>query len=414
MASSTQTPGERLPPHWKSPLAPTSLAFYATWLAVAYGPLSLWLQGHLPDSGLAHAGLAALLALLLLFVARATLDIRPGIHRNWPGLALILQIPAALTACAAFNDGLQPALLIPVVAQIALGFGRRFAVILILVTDFAFAWILLHQPSWRDTPGLTDSAPSHVALLVAYLGFQIFAICVAVFARRAEEAREEALRVNAELLATRELLQQGTRSDERLRLSRELHDLTGHKLTALKMQLALRRRQAPSEDSFALENCERLAEELLADIRGVVTVLRPHEGVDLQRALRALDPGLPRPEVLFDLDPELRVADMRSAEVLLRCAQEGLTNAMRHSAATSVSVSLARAPEGLLLAIADDGNGRVARLRAGNGLRGLRERLEDVGGRLQISDRQPTGLVLQAILPQPQAVTLAVAETPAC
>lgn len=106
------------------------------------------------------------------------------------------------------------------------------------------------------------------------------------------------------------------------------------------------------------------------------------------------------------LDAGLRVADMRGAEVLLRCAQEGLTHALRHSAATTVSLSLRRVAEGLLPEIADDGVGRTARMRRGNGLRGLRERLEDLGGRPQLEDRVPAGIVLRAVLPEARATAL--------
>jgi signal transduction histidine kinase len=130
-----------------------------------------------------------------------------------------------------------------------------------------------------------------------------------------------------------------------------------------------------------------------------VTTLRQHDGVDLHQALRALDPELPRPRVSFDLDPEARVADMRQAEALLRCAQEGLANALRHSGAAEIRVALARGPDVLTLAIEDDGRGRSFALRPGNGLRGMRERLEEVGGDLLIEDRLPAGLAVRAVVP---------------
>ncbi|MGH8455864.1 MAG: ATP-binding protein, partial [Stenotrophobium sp.] len=92
-------------------------------------------------------------------------------------------------------------------------------------------------------------------------------------------------------------------------------------------------------------------------------------------------------------------ADMRRAEALLRCAQEGLTNALRHADAATVRVSLRQEAAGVVLTVEDDGRGRVAQVRAGNGLRGIRERLEEAGGHLELRDRAPSGLVLRTILP---------------
>jgi signal transduction histidine kinase len=146
-----------------------------------------------------------------------------------------------------------------------------------------------------------------------------------------------------------------------------------------------------------LQHCLRITEELLVDVRGVVSSLRESDGIDLHQALRALDPGLPSPRVIFDLDPEVRVADIRQAEAMLRCAQEGLTNALRHSGAAEIRVTLAETGEALTLRVEDDGNGSV--IEPGNGLIGLKERLQQLGGHLRIDIRAPRGLALVATLP---------------
>lgn len=384
---------------WNGLFAPLNITAYVTWIAVASGPALDWAHNHLIGSWSTHAGLAGLVAFLVLYVLRC-LD--PGesdaVAERMARRLILLQAVAALLACwgliaccgMANSGGSLPVLLIIVAGQMAVLYPTRTALALLLAINLPLAALLVQRWGW------TNAVPG----ILAYGGFQAFAALTLAYAKRTEHARADALRINAELMATRQLLEEGTRADERLRLSRDLHDLTGHKLTALKMQLALHRRQASVNDASALEHCERLADELLTDIRGVVSVLRPHEGVDLQNALRALDPGLPRPKVIFELDPEVRVADMRGAEVLLRCAQEGLTNALRHSMATTVTVSLGRTPQGLLLAIIDDGKGRIARLNTGNGLRGLRERLVEAGGRLELSDHAPQGIALRALLPE--------------
>jgi signal transduction histidine kinase len=131
----------------------------------------------------------------------------------------------------------------------------------------------------------------------------------------------------------------------------------------------------------------------------VVTSLRESDGVDLHQALRALDPGLPKPIVAFELDEQALVPNIRHAEAILRCAQEGLTNALRHSGAERVLVALRDSVEGLTLSVEDDGNGPDGDWELGNGLRGLRERLQQLGGRVDIEARRPQGIVLRAILP---------------
>jgi signal transduction histidine kinase len=283
---------------------------------------------------------------------------------------------------------MQAVLLVLVAAQIPAAAAPRWGAALLTAANLTL--LILFMQMLSPLKG--------IQLAIAHLAFQLFAAQVAAYAYRAHESREATSRINAELLATRHLLEEGARTEERLHLSRELHDVIGHKLTALKLQLALQARGAVPPAS-ALQRYVRLTDELLFDVRGVVTALRQSDGVDLHRALRALDPGLPQPRVTFELDAEVRVPDIRQAETMLRCAQEGLTNALRHSGAAEVRIALSAAAEGLTLTVEDDGRGRGSAFEFGNGLRGLHERLQGLGGHLRIEARAPRGLVLRAVLP---------------
>ncbi|MGH8460194.1 MAG: sensor histidine kinase [Stenotrophobium sp.] len=386
----------QLPQYYHALLSPVSLAAYAAWLAVVYPPLSQRLQGHLDFSAPALAGFTGQCVVLVFFLLKHRLISNFG--GRWPLLSragILLQLAGALVACAAFNDGLQPILLLLVVPQIAIAFAMPAEIAILVATNLALFAIMRSYPPVPGVPVLTFS--------IAYMSLQAFGVLTLTFAARAEAARDEAVRANAELMATRQLLGEGARGDERLRLSRELHDIAGHKLTALKLQLTLAQRRGGAP-ATVLQESVQLADELLGDIRGIVGTLREHDGIDLKQALLALTQAIPHPRITLDLAAAPpRVADMARAQTLLRCAQEGLTNVMRHSGATRVRISLARSGEGLVLAIEDNGNGRAARLQAGNGLRGLRERLNEVGGRLEISDLKPSGLALRAILPEAQA-----------
>jgi signal transduction histidine kinase len=293
------SPGRRTP--GAGILGPINLAAYLAWLAVALSPLILQGEHALPPAPL--AGLAAQLAFLVLFVLRAKLEERDAL--DWRALAVVVaQAAAALIAIWATDDRMQGVLLVLVASQLAIVASPRVAAAVLLPVNIAAA-ILFAQ----SLPGVKAAQ-----VTIAFMSFQAFAALVTAYAYRAHWAHETALRVNAELLATRRLLEEGTRAEERLRMSRELHDVVGNKLTGLKLQLVLQSRGADRGKNPQLEQCLRLADELLTDVRAVVTTLRQHDGVDLHQALRALDPALPRPRVTFDLDPEVRLADMHQAE----------------------------------------------------------------------------------------------------
>lgn len=360
-------------------LSPLSLAAYLTWLAVAIEPALRLSQQGWPPAGWTLAGVAASLAMLLLFIAR---DLSTSLARR-RALALA-QLPMALVAFAAFRDGLQPVLMILVAAQLATLFPARITLLVLTVANALMLALMLE--AWPLLRALLSAA--------AYAGFQGFAALTAHALAAAQTARDEARHINAELLATRALLAEGARAEERLHLSRELHDLAGHKLTALKLQLA----RADTDPAAALPACRQLADELLADVRGVVGAFRAHDGVDLHQALTGLAGAIPDPRIALALDADARPADLARAQALLRSAQEGVTNALRHSGGQQLGIRLWRDAAGLHLAVEDDGRGPGA-APAGNGLKGLEERLAAVGGRLDFGPREGGGTRLLATVP---------------
>jgi signal transduction histidine kinase len=136
----------------------------------------------------------------------------------------------------------------------------------------------------------------------------------------------------------------------------------------------------------------------MADIRGVVQTLRAEDGIDLEDTLRTMASALPRPRLELEVDRHARPATLGQAEAVLRTVQEALTNAARHSEARTLWAVLSREPGRLHLDLRDDGR-RQGELRSGNGLRGMRERLEALGGGLDIGHTQTGGVHLKAWLP---------------
>ncbi len=350
---------------------PMSLAALVTWLAVFATVLFGVFGSRVAERGVTIPTIIAML--VFLFGVVADIVKVEGCQRLGRAVFLIeIEAIAALLVLALTGDGSVPALFVILAVQIAyLGSPIRWW--LMGINNIGLIGVLL----WMWPLG------GAIATFGLYAGFQAFATLTAFYARSAENSRDALRLVNAELLATQSLLEDSARSHERLRLSRELHDVSGHKLTALKLQLAALARD-PAGAPPAVETAARLADELLGDIRAVVSQMRHDEGLDLGRAIEELAAPIPRPRVNLSIQPNLRIDDIAQARALLRAAQEALTNAARHSQAEQVWLSLGRRNGSIELDVRDNGRGAV-QPRAGNGLTGMRERLEDVGGGLRIS-----------------------------
>jgi len=369
-------------------LGPLSLAAYVTWLAIALRSIS-------PERLVAGdvrfwIGSLSLLAMLVLFVAHTLSQRAPSLRRSL--VLILLQAAAALLAGFMLRDGWTGVLLIVVAAQLALLMPamRTMAIMLALNLVLLYQWWLL------------DAHLGSVALeLLPLLAFQAFAALTAHYQSDAEHSRDELAQLNAQLLATQALLDEGTRNEERLKLSRELHDVAGHKLTALKLNLALLARDPALRERAEISTATLLAHELLDDIRAVVSQLRRHDGIELRAALEALIRPIPGPRFTLQVDEDARPPSMQAAETLLRCAQESITNALKHGQPRLISLHCQRTDGRIQLRIRDDGSSQPT-LVAGNGLTGMRERLEALGGDLRVAANAERGVELIARLPAEQ------------
>ncbi len=367
-------------------LSPLSLAAYAAWLAV-------WLGSH-PASGstvltawILHA---ALIGFLLLFVIEHLLSGRVGRTGELAidaGLAIFALVAITLTP-----HGPAPILLVLLSAVIAAQWPPRTLMVALVTVNLAFAAVIL--TTW---PGSTSHRFIYIC---AYISFQVFAALVMRYAAQAQDMSERLRATNADLLATRELLAEGARDAERLRVARELHDIAGHKLTALKINLTALERDPRFAQAPQPALCRQLADELLGDIRGLVARTRQDDHLDLRDALAALATPFPRPRSHVEITDGVRVTSLTQAGIVLRTAQEALTNSARHSQASNLWLVLDRDDRGLRLDIRDDGRG-VGAPRPGNGLTGMRERLEAAGGSLRVQRTETGGVWLQAWLPDP-------------
>jgi signal transduction histidine kinase len=232
-----------------------------------------------------------------------------------------------------------------------------------------------------------------------YIGYSSFTFITGLVAKHQVEARDEQRRLNSELRATRALLAESSRMSERLRISRELHDLLGHHLTALSLNLEVAGHLAEGKALDHVRQSHTLAKLLLTDVREAVSEMREERGIDLGSAVRVLAEGVPALEVELDLPERLHIDDPERAQVMLRCTQEIITNAVRHAGANRLRLTIAQDPTELRLQARDDGRGCSSAPVAGNGLRGMRERLSACGGRLDITTAPGQGFALDVRIP---------------
>jgi len=170
--------------------------------------------------------------------------------------------------------------------------------------------------------------------------------------------------------------------EERARFSRDLHDVLGHSLTvvAMKSELAARLVDVdPARAKTEMQDVERLSREALQGLRHAVSGYREADlDAELVSARAALEAA--EIDVALPHDGDAAADDVRS--LFAWVLREGVTNVVRHAAASRVRVTLTRTA----LTIEDDGTGLLdpdaASTTPGNGLRGLRERADAVGARL--------------------------------
>ena len=261
-------------------------------------------------------------------------------------------------------------------------------------------WLILQHvplvPVFERLPDFTPTAAVLQAIL--YIGYSSFTFVTGLVAKQQAQARDEQRRLNAELRATRVLLAESSRLSERLRISRELHDLLGHHLTALSLNLEVASHLTEGKAQDHVKQSHTLAKLLLTDVREAVSEMREERGVDLVAAIRTLIEGVPALEVSLDVPERMQVEDPERAQVLLRCAQEIITNTVRHASASHLWLKLEQDPDQIRLQARDDGRG-CAVATPGNGLRGMRERLAAYGGRVDIITAPDQGFALNVQLP---------------
>lgn len=222
----------------------------------------------------------------------------------------------------------------------------------------------------------------------------------------AEEAERQMRQLSQQLVATQE--------EERKHLSRELHDHVAQVLTGLRMELGrIERTKGPvdAQIAAAVAESKKLVDNMFRSVRDLALGLRPSmlDDFGLQPALEwHVRDVTARSGLTVDLhtDGDFSALPERYRTCVYRAVQEALTNCVRHSKASSIKASVIGRSDRLDVSVTDDGIGiDPARLRSGLGLRGIEERVKELGGTMAIGRGVGGGTTLSIQLPVPTAAT---------
>lgn len=357
----------------------------AAWLATT---LPTWLQAT--GSPRFPVWLVAWVSFSVAFAAVSRARLSPS--AQWAALGV--ESASVVAMVGLLCNGYEGTLLVLVAAQIALRTAGRVGGL----------WIAAQSAALAIAIALHWTPRSALLLVPPYLGFQVFGFLVFRLLARETAARHALATSNAELLQLHAKLAERSRADERLRLAQELHDALGHRLTALSLNLEVAAHQTTGEAHVNVRTAQSLVRLALGDVREIVTAWKPPVDLDLRDELVRMAAEIPEPSIHVAVQEHVQVVNRDCSHALLRCAQEVVTNAIRHGRAHNVWIELNGAAGALELLARDDGQG-TSEVRPGDGLAGMRRRFEQLGGTLAVESQSGAGFVVRATLPDPGGVS---------
>jgi signal transduction histidine kinase len=311
------------------------------------------------------------------------------LRNRYPLTVFLIVGPLVWLYYASGNPG-GPAGVYLILALFALSVRRGAVVAGVAAAGLSVAGLL----GWFAVDGQLH-LDGRIGFGVAWAGMAIAAGAALTARRNSRTARKEQAEERTRRLA----------EEERLRIAREVHDVVAHSLAMINVQAGVGAHVAdrrPEEAKAALLAIKQASQSALADLRATLAVLRGTQDRAPAPSLRRLTEltdatsaaGL---QVEVDGEPGELPAPVDSAAY--RIVQESLTNAVRHAKdATRITVRFAPSNGSIEVVVRDDGAGSVDP-GSGNGLRGMRERAEALGGTLNAGAAEEGGYEVRAVLP---------------
>jgi two-component system sensor histidine kinase DesK len=187
--------------------------------------------------------------------------------------------------------------------------------------------------------------------------------------------------------------------EERQRIARDLHDTMGQKLSLMGLKSDLAGKlvyKNPDKAKAEMLDVSQTARSALKEVREMVTEMR---GMRLEDALFRSEQILKAAQIDFHLKGDLKLnhTSLMNENVVSMCIIESVTNAVKHSKAEECIISIEPTPSELIVQVKDNGMGlpKSYRTSRGNGIRGMKERLEFVNGSLSVSSENGTRIVIK-------------------
>ncbi|PAD83905.1 two-component sensor histidine kinase [Niallia circulans] len=187
--------------------------------------------------------------------------------------------------------------------------------------------------------------------------------------------------------------------EERMRIARDLHDTLGHTLSLLTLKSQLVAKMVPAQPDSAIQEAkemESISRSALKQVRELVSDMR---AITIREAIVEIQTALQAAEIESELTIELEdeKVPLLTQNIISLCLKEAVTNIIRHSAATISKVLIQQRLGEIELIVQDNGKGVKAEETQGNGLKGMRERLELVDGKWSMTS--DSGTTIHIIVP---------------
>lgn len=301
----------------------------------------------------------------------------------------IIQLISAFAITFLLNTNVAMALFVQFVSQIVFYIKLKWCMLIILAVTIILYFIL--EFYWGRGQSISTAG---------LVGIFMFFIAVSNHYAVGENMAKEMLAItNRELLSTQLLLSETSKQSERIRIARNIHDLVGHHLTALSINLEIASHLSTGRPKDQIDKAHSISKLLLSDVREAVSEIRKTENINLTEALETLVAGLPKLDVDLNISDDVEISDAKMADVILRCVQEALTNSLKHAQAKEIKIVIKLKDNDILLDIKDDGIGLSNLDIAGNGLTGMRERVMSIGGYMHIETAEQKGFHIMINLP---------------
>ncbi|MDQ7050127.1 MAG: histidine kinase [Enterobacterales bacterium] len=319
--------------------------------------------------------IAAFVIYLVCFLLLSS-DNRFGRSIHNKAILLLIQLVASYLLIWFFPIDFLPILTIIWISLVShLVSLKRSIIILLLVVS---GWYLIETYHWQQAVIMKS---------LLYVSFHFFAIMMSHQTKIAEQATEKTNQLNAELIATQNLLNQASRLNERTRIARDLHDLVGHHMTALIINLQIISHLTEDDTKKKVDQCHALSKLLLSDIRVAVSSLRQNQTLDFKALFQTMIKQVPKLEIHDDIKIDFELEDIQLVTNLLSIMQEAITNCLKHSHATKLYLKMFKQNKTLFLEISDNGQVKPP-LFTGNGLNGMKERVSLLKGNIDFTIEQ--------------------------